>query len=87
MKMLTEELIVLEKLEKDFHCKDGVQRHYYNIKVGSQDYENITFSVKEDVYNLVKKDDRVIFYGRFGGLKNAFWGIDRIYRLNGKEVK
>lgn len=87
MKMLTSELVVLEKSEKDFQCKDGVTRHYYNLKVGSSDYENITLSVKEDIYNAVNKNDNVIFYGRFGGLKTPFWGIDSIYRLNGKEVK
>lgn len=87
MKMLTEELIVLEKSEKDVVCKDGVTRHYYNVKVGSADYENITFSVKEDVYNALDKEDRVMFRGRFGGLAKAFWGIDAITRLNGKEYK
>lgn len=85
--MVTQELIVLEKNEKDVVCKDGITRHYFNVKVGSPDYENITFSVKEDVYNMIDKDDKVIFQGRFGGLKNAFWGIDCVARLNGKDIK
>lgn len=99
MKMLTEEFIVLELTEKDFECKDGVTRHYYNIKCGSSDYENITFSVKQDVFTAVKKSDlelkaadpdskaTVQFHGHFGGLKNPFWGIDKIYKLNGKIFK
>ena len=87
MKMVTSELIVLEKSEKDVVCKDNMTRHYYNVKVGSTDYENITFSVKEDVYNMVDHDDRVIFQGHFGGLAKPFWGIDKVVRLNGKDVK
>lgn len=87
MKMVTSELIVLEKSEKDIVCKDGVTRHYYNIKVGSPEYENITFTVKEDVFNMLDKEDHVIFQGRFGGLAKQFWGIDKIVRLNGKDVK
>ena len=87
MKMVTSELIVLEKSEKDVVCKDGVTRHYFNVKLGSSDYENITFSVKEDVYNALDKEDKVIFQGRFGGLAKPFWGIDAIVRLNGKDFK
>lgn len=87
MKMATSELIVLEKSEKDVVCKDGNTRHYYNVKLGSADYENITFSVKEDVYNMLDKEDKVIFQGHFGGLAKQFWGIDTVVRLNGKDVK
>ena len=87
MKMVTSELIVLEKSEKDIVCKDGVTRHYCNVKVGSPDYENITFTVKEDVFNMLDKEDKVIFQGRFGGLAKQFWGIDKIVRLNGKDIK
>lgn len=87
MKLFTQELIVLEKTEKDFECNDGKTRHYYNLKVGSPDYENITFSVKEDVYNMIEKGDRVNFMGHFGGLKNPFWGIDEVIRLNGDDIK
>ena len=87
MKMVTSELIVLEKSEKDIVCKDGVTRHYFNVKVGSLDYENITFSVKEDVYNMLDQEDKAIFQGRFGGLAKQFWGIDKIVRLNGKDIK
>lgn len=78
MKMLTSELIVLEKNTKDVVCKDGVTRKYFNVKVGSSDYENITLSVKEDVYDALDSDDHVVFQGRFGGLAKQFWGIDRI---------
>lgn len=87
MKMVTSELIVLEKSEKDVECKDGKTRHYYNAKMGSADYENITFSLKEDVYNKIKEKDQVIFQGHFGGLAKQFWAIDKIVRLNGKDVE
>lgn len=87
MKMVTSELVVLEKNEKDVECKDGKTRHYYNVKVGSQDYENITLSVKEDVYNALDPEDRVVFLGHFGGLAKPFWGIDQIRKLNGKDFK
>jgi len=87
MKMTTEEFIVLEKTEKDVDCKDGVKRHYYNVKVGSGDYENITLSVKEDVFNAIDQKDKVVFKGRFGGLAKPFWGIDTIYMLNGKKFE
>lgn len=87
MRMYTNELIVLEKTEKDVECKDGKTRHYYNIKVGSAEYENITFSVKEDVYNMLDQNDKAVFVGRFGGLAKPFWGIDQVVRLNGKDIK
>ena len=87
MKFVTSELIVLEKNEKDVKCKDGMTRHYYNVKVGSADYENITLSVKEDVFGTLDKEDKVIFQGHFGGLAKQFWAIDTIVRLNGKDVK
>lgn len=87
MRMLTEEVIVLEMNEKDYECKDGKTRHFYNVKVGSEQYENITYSVKEDVYKALDLKDRVVFKGHYGGLKSQFWGIDEIVRLNGKEYK
>lgn len=97
--MSTAEFVVLEMSEKDFECKDGKVRHYYNVKVGSADYENITLSIKEDMYNALQaakikteKEDpqaktTVIFIGHFGGMKTQFWGIDKIYSINGKQYK
>lgn len=87
MNMYTDELIVLEKSEKDVECKDGKTRHYYNIKVGSPEYENITASVKEDVYNMIKEKDRAVFKGRYGGLAKPFWAYDKVVRLNGKTLE
>ncbi len=87
MNMYTDELIVLEKTEKDVVCKDGKTRHYYNIKVGSPEYENITASVMEDVFNKVKEKDRAVFKGRYGGLANPFWKYDKVVRLNGKTLE
>lgn len=87
MKMVTEEFVVLEKSEKDVKCSDGNTRHYYNVKVGSKDYENITLSVTSDMFGQIDKDDNVIFLGSFGGLKNQFWKVTGIYQLNGKVVK
>lgn len=81
IRMITEEMIVLEKSSKDVVCKDGKTRTFYNVKCGTGSYENQLFDVPENVFNAIKEQDKVIFMGSFGGLKSKFWKVDALQSI------
>lgn len=82
IRMITEEMVVLEKNAKDVVCKDGKTRTYYNVKCGTGSYENQLFDVPKEVYEGIKEQDRVIFQGSFGGLKTKFWKVDALQSIS-----
>lgn len=85
IRMVTEEMVILSKDAKDVECKDGHIRTYYNVKAGTQSYENQIFGVTEEIYNTVSEGDKVIFSGIFGGLQNKFWRIKDISKYTPKK--
>lgn len=85
IRMVTEEMIVLEKSAKDALCKDGTTKTFYNVKCGTQSYENQLFGVDENVYNTLSEGDQVIFNGSFGGLQNKFWRITGVAKYTPKK--
>lgn len=87
IKMVTEEMVVLEKSAKDAVCKNGETKTFYNVKCGSSSYENQIFGVEEDVYNTLNEGDQVCFSGNFGGLQNKFWRVTGIAKYTPKKTK
>lgn len=85
IRMITEEMVVLNKDSKDVECKDGQIRTYYNVKCGTQNYENQLIGVSEEIYNSLSEGDKVIFAGNFGGLQNKFWRVTDIQKLTPKK--
>lgn len=81
IRFITEEMVVLEKTEKDVVCSDGKTRRFYNVKCGTGSYENQLFDVPEAVYNGIKEQDRIVFQGSFGGLKTKFWKVDALQSI------
>lgn len=85
IRMVTEEMIVLNKDSKDVTCKDGQTRTYYNIKCGTASYENQLIGVTQEIYDNLSEGDKVIFKGNFGGLQNKFWRVTDIEKLTPKK--